>query len=186
MLLATPIKTIIAANAPAFAVVAGRVYSGRLLQGSTLPAVVVQSAGTTPYDTKSGASTVDAIRMQVDVYADTLTAADAAAELIRTAIDRYRGDVTANALTWSIDGIRFLDAREMFDDKPDHFRVMAEYQVRLQRSAATGVTGSTGLQFYANDTEAKAAGLEVGQHYLLAANNDYGAKHGTVVQITES
>jgi hypothetical protein len=155
MILAAPIKQLIADNAPAFAAIGARVYAGVLPQQPTYPACVVQAAGTTPYDTKSGVSTVDAIRMQVDVYADTLTAADAAAELIRTAIDRYRGDVTAGALTWSIDGIRFLDAQHLWEDDPRVYRALYEYQVRILRVGTI-----------AGDEDLPTTGL-------LAENTDY-------------
>jgi len=42
-----------------------------------------------------------------------------------------------------------------------------------------------GLQFYDSDTEAKADGLLIGDHYYLSDTNIYGMKGGTLVKVNE-
>jgi hypothetical protein len=175
MILARPVLVIVAANTPAYDALGARIYPGVLPEQPTHPAAVITTAGGTPYPTKSGASTVDALRMQVDVYDTSLTNADEAAELLRVAVDYYRGDVTHGGVTWAIDGIHCIEPpRHFWNDDPKVYRIMAEYQVRIKRDALTGVVGSTGLQEYADDAAAAAGGIAVGRAYILAEGSDVG------------
>jgi hypothetical protein len=181
MILARPVLVIVAADADAYAAVGARIYSHVLRQRPTYPAVVVQTIPGTPHGTKSGPSTVDELRVQIDVYADEntagggLTAADDAAEKLRVALDYYRGDLTYSGVTWAIDGISCLvPPHHAWNEDPEVFRVMSEYKFRIKRDGLTGAVGSSGLQYFTDDAAAAAGGVAVGRAYIIAEGSDVG------------
>lgn len=66
-----------------------RVYLNKRPQKIKLPAIVVRRYGTTPNDTKDGASELDEVRVQVLLYvADLDTAAYELEQRIRAVLDR--------------------------------------------------------------------------------------------------
>ena len=116
-----PIKTLIAANATANGIFAGRVYPGVLEQETSYPAAAMNVADTSPSNSKTTASSLDRVLLQIDVYGTTPATTQDAAAAIRGAID-YQ---SSGALTH----IEFIGQRDMFSAKPELFRVMQEYSI---------------------------------------------------------
>lgn len=116
-----PIKTLIANNAPAHALMAGRVYPGVLEQETSYPAAAINVVSTAPTNSKTTASTLDRVLVQLDVYATTYAATAGAAAAIRTALD-YQ---TSGSLTH----IEFNGQEDMFSAKPELYRIMQTYSI---------------------------------------------------------
>lgn len=116
-----PIKTLIAANGTANGIFSGRVYPGVLEQETTYPAAAINTISVTPANSKTTASTLDRVMVQVDVYGTTYATTAAAAAAIRGAID-YQ---TSGSLTH----IEFAGQQDMFSAKPELHRIMQTYSV---------------------------------------------------------
>lgn len=116
-----PIKTLIAANGTANGLLSGRVYPGVLEQETTYPAAAINMIDVSPTNSKTAASSLDIVRVQVDVYGTTYATAAGAAAAIRTALD-YQS-------SGSLKHIQFEGQRDMFSAKPELFRIMQEYSI---------------------------------------------------------
>lgn len=116
-----PLKTLIAANATANGIFAGRVYPGVLDQETAYPAAAMNVVTTTPTNSKTTASSLDRVTVQIDVYATTYATTAAAAAAIRGALD-YK---TSGSLTH----IEFAGQEDMFSAKPELFRIMQTYSI---------------------------------------------------------
>lgn len=116
-----PIKTLIAANSTANALMGGRVYPGVLEQNSTYPAAAINVVSTTPSNSKTTASSLDRVMVQIDVYATTYAATAGAAAAIRTALDY----TSSGSLTH----IQMEGQEDMFSAKPELFRIMQTYSI---------------------------------------------------------
>lgn len=116
-----PLKTLIANNAPAHALMAGRVYPGVLEQETSYPAAAINVVSTAPTNSKTTASTLDRVLVQLDVYATTYAATAGAAAAIKTALN-YQ---TSGSLTH----IEFAGQEDMFSAKPELFRIMQTYSI---------------------------------------------------------
>lgn len=130
-----PIVSLIAANSTANAIFAGRVYPEQVKQSAGYPAAAVSIIAGSGNHTKSGVSDTDSLLVQVDVYDTTYSGAAAGAEAIRGAIDYYSGNVTlpAGGGTVNVDSISFSGAQDGFSGKPELFRTINEYRVRIKR-----------------------------------------------------
>lgn len=129
--------TILAADATVTAICSTRIYPLTIPQTTPLPAVRIMTVANQPSDTKTGASTLDAIRVQIDSYAASMLTAQQLDEEIRDAIDRYRGSVTVAGTggdTYFVDGIRFETRNETMEEEKDIFRISSDYQVRIHRT----------------------------------------------------
>lgn len=130
--------TILAADATVTAICSTRIYPLTIPQGDNyLPAVRITTVANEPFDTKTGASTLDAIRVQIDCYAKSMLTAQQLEEEVRDAIDRYRGSVTVTGTggdTYFVDGIRFENRNETIEEERDIFRTSSDYQVRIHRT----------------------------------------------------
>lgn len=185
MNIAGPIQKIVGDNASANALLSGRLYpGGRAKQTPAYPYATLQVIGNVPSDTKSGPSTLDQVTVQIAVWSDRYQDAAEAAEAIRGAIDRFVGDVTVGSSTYGIQGVRFLDGRDMPWDPSELYGVGMDFKVRYMRTGVTGVIGTTGLQEYASDADAIADGLESGDFYLLSKNNIYFLKHKILTAVS--
>jgi len=129
--------TILAADATVTAICSTRIYPLTIPQGADLPAVRITTVANEPFDTKTGASTLDAIRVQIDCYAKSMLTAQQLEEEVRDALDRYRGSVTVTGTggdTYFVDGIRFENRNETMEEERDIFRTSSDYQVRIHRT----------------------------------------------------
>ena len=116
-----PIKTLIAANGTANGIFSGRVYPDVIEKESAYPAAALNVISTRAANSKTTASTLDTVALQVDVYGQTYATTAAAAAAIRTAID-YK---TSGSLTH----IEFSGQQDMFSAKPELYRIMQTYSI---------------------------------------------------------
>lgn len=116
-----PLKTLIAANGTANGLMAGRVYPGVLEQETSYPAAAINVVSTAPTNSKTTASSLDRVLVQLDVYATTYATTAGAAAAIRTALD-YQ---TSGSLTH----IEFNGQEDMFSAKPELYRIMQTYSI---------------------------------------------------------
>lgn len=116
-----PIKTLIAANSTANGLMGGRVYPGVLEQESAYPAAAVNIVSVRPHNTKTEASTLDTVTVQLDVYATTYAATAGAAAAIRTALD-YQA-------SGSLKHIEFSGQEDIFSARPELYRIMQTYSI---------------------------------------------------------
>ena len=137
------IYTILAADARVAGLVGNdtgggyRIYPISIPQKAAFPAVRITTVAVEPSDTKTEASTLDAIRVQIDSYAFSMLTAQQLDEAVRLAIDRYRGSVTVagtGGATYFVDGVRFESRNETMETEKDIFRISTDYQVRIHRT----------------------------------------------------
>lgn len=114
-----------------------KIYPLTIPQNEGMPAVRIVTIAVEPSDTKTGASTLDAIRVQIDSYAATMLRAQQLDEAVRGTIDRYRGSVVVagtGGATYFVDGIRLETRNETMETEKDIFRISTDYQVRIHRT----------------------------------------------------
>jgi hypothetical protein len=131
------VYTILAADSAVTAICSTRIFPLTIPQTEALPAVRIVTIALEPFDTKTGGSTLDAIRVQIDAYAYSMLTAQQLEEAIRVALDRYRGSVTVTGTggaTYFVDGVRFENRNETMEEEKDIFRMSADYQVRVHRT----------------------------------------------------
>ena len=123
-----PLAAIVASNSTANALFSGRIYPQVILQGATYPAAAITIITTEPTNTKTTPSDLDFVRVQVDVYGNTITAADQAAKAFRDALDYFSGEVTlASNATAHVKHIQFEREMSGFAEVPEVFRIIQEY-----------------------------------------------------------
>lgn len=124
-----PLYTIMADTGGITDVVGDKIYYTRAAQNVAAPYVVINQISGVGIPTKSGPSTLDKNRVQIDVYSlDAKTVVDLA-ETIRQAIEYYQGDVGGVYL----DGIVWDSEETEYDEELDLFRVRVDYFVRYKR-----------------------------------------------------
>lgn len=120
-----PIIDLIAADATANSLLAGRVYFQVLKQSTAYPAAAVNVKDTQPLNTKNAPSDLDRVMVQIDIYATTPSSAAEAAEAVRGAID-YQS-------TGALEHIEFKRSITGLSEKPELFRTIQEYTIMLRR-----------------------------------------------------
>lgn len=158
-----------------------RVYTFVVPQEATLPFILLNVISLIPSDTKSGASTLDKWRVQVDSFAKTGADSINIDKYVRSAIDR---------LTWgtvesvSIQGIR-LDETSNFFDYERHINVVSsDYEVRVARDVTyNSIPGVVDISYYDDDADAIANGLSAGDLYYLSETNLYGLPYGVAKRV---
>lgn len=116
-----PLKALIAANGTANGLMGGRVYPGVLEQETAYPAAAINVVTTRPTNSKTTASSLDAVTAQIDIYATTYEATADAAAAIRAALDY----TTSGRLTH----IECVGEQGMFSAKPELHRIMQTYSI---------------------------------------------------------
>jgi hypothetical protein len=123
-----PLAAIVASNGTANALFSGRIYPQVIMQGATYPAAAITIITTEPTNPKTNPSSLDFVRVQVDVYGTTLTAADQAAKAFRDAVDYFSGEVTlTGGTTAHVKHIQFEREMSGFAEMPEIFRIIQEY-----------------------------------------------------------
>lgn len=178
-----PIRQIIANNTYAYSIFNTRVYPVVAPQNATMPFAVVTVIGSVPATNKSAASWVDNVMIEVAIWAPTFDAARQAEEAFRQAIDFYRGDVTFQLELTSIDGIKYEQLRQVYDNDSGYHCHIAQYQVRVNRQNAVGPPLPVNNRFFTDDGEAILNGLASGDLYFLAMNNYYGLPYGVLKMV---
>lgn len=100
-------------------------------QKAAVPFVILSIVNDDPTDTKSGVSTTDVFRIQVDAYAASYDACQDLGRKVRTAIDKYRGTIRFDDESILIDGVRYLTSQDAYEEEPGEFRRISDYIVRI-------------------------------------------------------
>lgn len=123
------IYSLLTSDAAVNALVNGRVYPQIAAQGASFPFAVYLLTDIDPSDTKSGVSTLDEVRYDIVVAAQTYAAAADLTEKIRTVLDRYSGTVAGVV----IDSIQFVNLDADNDPATETFVTSSEYIIRVKR-----------------------------------------------------
>jgi len=178
-----PIRKIIADNPNAFALFGTRVYPVVAPQSAALPFAVVTVVGSNPAHNKSAASWVDNVLVEVAIWGVSFDETRQAEEVFRRAIDFFRGDVTFQLELTAIDGIRYEQVRQIYDNDSGYHCHIAQYTVRINRQNQVGPPLPVKGLFFRDDSEAIADGLNVGDLYFLTQDNYYGMPYGILKMI---
>ena len=122
-----------------------RIFPLARLQGSAVPAVVVQLTNTTPVDTHDGVATVDEHTVQVTAIAETPKACYDLGEVVRLALDGYTGG--------DISSLRFVTQATDIFEADDLFTITMQFEVALNRSEVSVPTSAA----VGNDLEIRGA-----------------------------
>tara|TARA_R110000824_G_scaffold119224_3_gene273209 strand:+ start:2141 stop:2569 length:429 start_codon:yes stop_codon:yes gene_type:complete len=101
--------------------------------GNSNPYIVFYRNGTTPYDSKSGRSTLDDADMQCNIFANSADTVATYAETVRGALDRTSG--TFNGIV--VQSIQFTNEATMFEFNDTYntkglFQISQYYSCRVQ------------------------------------------------------
>lgn len=110
--------------------VSNRIYPVIGRQREVYPLLTYYIVTNTPNDTKTSASTVDQYRVQFDAFADDYDRVQDILIRLREVIDRYPHTVV-NGI--QLDGIKYLDQIDGYDDNSQIFNSSAEYYIRVKR-----------------------------------------------------
>lgn len=120
------IFSLLSNDAAVAAIVTNRIFPAITSKAAKLPFVTYDIINITPNDTKSGASKVDELDVEIVCHAETYSAASDLADASRAALDR--SNVALPAVT--IDSIQFQSGDVEFTDQPRKFMVVLEFKVR--------------------------------------------------------
>lgn len=123
------IYSILVNDADVNAIVSGRIFPQIAAQGAAFPFAVYVLQDTSPSDTKSGVSTLDEVRYDIVVAAETYAEASDLTEKIRLALDRYTGTVAGIV----VDSIQFIDLDVDNDPDTETYVSSSEYILRVKR-----------------------------------------------------
>lgn len=178
-----PVKQVIIDDASAAAVLGSRVYANVIPQSATFPAALLRITNVQPLATKTGPSDLDIVTLACYSFAENYNTAQNCDELIRAAIDDFSGPVTVGAI---VHGIRLITykpgASEDFVEEPKMAQVSSVYTVCYQRDAGAMVPVNLIGGTFDSDSDALAAGLEVGQYYYASRDHE-AAVPGTLIKL---
>lgn len=118
---------------------ADRIFPLVRLQGSEIPAIVVQLTGGTPVDAKDLPSTMDVDNVQVTAFAVDPATAWAAMEAVRAVLDGYQGGYIAES--------RFVTHASDIFETTEVFSITARYDIRLTRDGSSSPISSAALGY---------------------------------------
>ena len=107
-------------------IVGDRIYPSRFPQDPVLPAVVFSNIGSSPLARQDARPILDIVRLQVDCFAENIRDAKLTANAIRDSLESFVGTMgtqQVRAVFVVVHGV------EDFDDVPNDFRVMSEYEI---------------------------------------------------------
>lgn len=87
------IRTLTLADGTVSGLVSTRMYSDALPQNATMPAITYFVVNTDAYEHLGGIVDIARARIQIDCFAATRTAANALADAVRLALEKYEGTV---------------------------------------------------------------------------------------------
>lgn len=175
------VRTILLNDSDVSTTVDTRVYAFAVPQEAALPFILLNVISLIPSDTKSGASELDKIRVQVDSFASTGLGAVNLDKYVRAAIDRVTQGTVEGV---SIQGIRLDETNNYFDFEREINVMSSDYEVRVARGVTyPAVPGVLDLTTYDDDADAIAGGLVAGDVYYLSETNLYGLPYGMAKKV---
>lgn len=120
------IRAVLIADATLTGQVAQRIFPDSIPQSTSYPCIAYTVIGTDPTNTKEGASQLDNLRIQFDIYSQSYDTSATISERVRTLLDNYKSG--------SVDLIYFEDERSG-DYVADLgvFWISQTYEVQLKR-----------------------------------------------------
>jgi hypothetical protein len=131
-----------------------RIFPLIRLQGSQVPALVVQLVGGTPTEAKDETSQVDDNLVEITAFATDPSTAWTLSEAVRSSIDGYTSGSLAE--------VRFQNHASDIFESTDTFSITARYLVRHSRDNTQLVTSQAGLGYdvtFRGQTAYKVRGL---------------------------
>jgi hypothetical protein len=126
------IYSLLSASQTLTAIVSTRIFPDMATQTAVYPFIVYSIDGTQPTDTKDGASILDVVDLVILVFANTYSQAQEVAGIVRTTLDRSRGDEEDEENT--IDSIRFSTQQSAQMNIDKHVYIVEQhYDVREKR-----------------------------------------------------
>ena len=122
------IRAKLIADSDVTAIIGSKCYPVVAPQKAAAPFVILSVVGNDPQDTKSGVADVDVFRIQVDSYAAGYDDVQDLDKKVRTAIDKYMG----TSASIYIDGVRYLNSQDLYENDPGEYRRMSDYIVRIK------------------------------------------------------
>lgn len=122
------IKTLLAANADFTALVGTKVYPQRAPQNTDYPYCVYSIISSIPVDTKDRPASLDAVRVQIDIFSNTYAEAQALTGYLRTAIDAKTGTISGV----KVDGILYITEEDLYSEDQDVFGKSSDYSFRIK------------------------------------------------------
>lgn len=95
-------------------------------QLTQFPAIVYTVVSNFPNDTKTGRSEFDQVRVQIDCYARSYTAATELEDAVRNALDRVTPGTYGTVV---VKGTRYLSTNETIEEDDNVYRVSTDYQI---------------------------------------------------------
>ena len=125
---ATAVYAMLTADTTLTTATGTRIYPVVAKQNAARPFIVYTGVSVEPHDTKSGVSTLDIVRVQFDIYADTHASAQDTADTLRTAIDGHTGSHGGRY----IDGVRYLSESDDYEAETSLYRKSMDFQIRVK------------------------------------------------------
>jgi len=110
-------------------IVGDKIFFSRAEQGAATPYIVINQVSATGSETKSGPSTVDKNRVQIDAYSSDAETVVNLSELIRQRLEYYQGTSAGVYL----DGAVYDNEETGFDEESDAHRLRVDYFIRYKR-----------------------------------------------------
>lgn len=109
--------------------VSTRIYPDTVPQNAEFPFVSYAVISTQPTDTKEGASKLDVVSVQVDIYSRSYSTTQTIAAAARSALDRYSG--TNNSV--KVDKIIFADQGSgAYEPEVGVYWITQDYTIRIK------------------------------------------------------
>lgn len=102
---------------------------GRNEHGNTY--ITYRETGVTPSDTKSGASTLDEVEVEIVVFSDSISTASDLAKKVRLDLDRKPYGVYGGV---SLGGVQFRDEDTDYNPTTNRYEIEQSYIFRVRRS----------------------------------------------------
>ncbi len=113
-------------DAPVSAIIDDRIFPVAIPQEKVLPAITYQRVDTDPNDTKSGASTLDGILIDLDFWDKKFAVVKDLAKKVRAALDRFSG--TKQGIV--VQSIQFQNQIVGYSSEKEIYHLTQTYRVR--------------------------------------------------------
>lgn len=122
------IYDILSKDANVSAIVKDRIFPIMIPQGEKKESITYQRIDTIPTNDKDGASKLDVIKLDIDLWGSNYKVLKDLKAKVRTVLDRFDGTNSGFTIR-----IIFESERDLFEDDVDRFHINQTYSIRLKR-----------------------------------------------------